>query len=67
MIVLVLLATQMGALNTVTAWAVAIFFWLRLAHAVGMISGIARFPVRPVIFVAGWACVLTMGWQVLTA
>lgn len=67
MAVLVLLAAQAGVSNTVTVWAVVIFFWLRIAHAVGMISGIARFPIRPIIFTSGWACILVFAWQLLSA
>lgn len=66
MAVLVLIANQAGVSNTVTAWCVAIFFWLRLAHAAGMVSGLARFPVRPLLFTAGWICILVFAWQLLT-
>jgi uncharacterized MAPEG superfamily protein len=41
------------------------FFWLRAAHAIGMISGFARFPLRPLIYVGGWVSMLTFAWQVL--
>jgi uncharacterized MAPEG superfamily protein len=40
------------------------FFWLRLAHAVGMISGFARFPLRPMIYVGGWIAMIIFAWQV---
>jgi uncharacterized MAPEG superfamily protein len=62
---LVLLAHALGISTAVTIGAAAAFFWLRLAHAVGMISGLAKFPLRPAIFVLSWACTLTMGWQIL--
>ena len=42
------------------------FFWLRVAHAVGMISGWARLPLRPMIYVAGWIVTLVFAWQVLS-
>ena len=67
MAVLVLLAAQMNVSNTITVWCAALFFWLRLAHAIGMISGVARFPLRPMIFVSAWACILVFGWQILIA
>jgi uncharacterized MAPEG superfamily protein len=51
----------------VTVWCAVLFFWLRVAHAIGMISGIAKFPVRPMIYVAGWIVTLLFAWQVLTA
>ena len=67
MAVLVLIAAQADVSNTVTAWCVAIFFWLRVVHAAGMVSGVARFPIRPIIFSAGWICILVFAWQLLTA
>ena len=66
MAVLVLIAQATGASGSVTSWAVAAFFWLRVAHAVGMITGRAGFPARPILFTAGWACVMTVGVAVLT-
>lgn len=42
------------------------FFWLRVAHAAGMISGVARAPVRPMLYVSGWVATLVMAWQVLS-
>jgi uncharacterized MAPEG superfamily protein len=41
------------------------FFWLRVAHAIGMISGLARLPLRPMIYVGGWIAMLIFAWQVL--
>jgi uncharacterized MAPEG superfamily protein len=49
----------------VTAWCAAIFFWLRIAHAVGMISGKARMPLRPIIFTTGWIVTMVMVWEVM--
>jgi uncharacterized MAPEG superfamily protein len=43
-----------------------IFFWLRVAHAIGMISGLARLPLRPMIYVSGWIVMLIFAWQVLS-
>ncbi len=62
--VLVLLLNQIDGFNTATYWAAIAFFWLRVAHAAGMISGKARLPLRPLIFVAGWLCVLVMAASV---
>lgn len=64
--IIVLIAHLQGVSTTITAIAVTVFFWLRVAHAVGMISGLAKLPVRPMIYVAGWLCILALGWQVLT-
>lgn len=62
---LLILAHVMGVSTAVTVWASVAFFWLRLAHAIGMISGIAGFPVRPIIFSASWLCTLAVGVQLL--
>ena len=64
---LVILAHVMGVSTVVTVGASIAFFWLRLAHAVGMISGLAGFPVRPIIFTASWLCTLAIGIQLLLA
>ena len=40
--------------------------WLRVAHAIGMTSGIARLPVRSMIYVAAWIVTLVFAWQVLS-
>lgn len=63
----VLIAHQVGVSTQVTIWASVAFFWLRILHAVGMISGIARFPLRPIIFSASWLCTLAIGVQILIA
>jgi uncharacterized MAPEG superfamily protein len=63
--IIVLVAHQLKISTAVTQWCVILFFWLRVAHAIGMITGRARFPVRPIIFTAGWLVTLVMLWQVL--
>ncbi|MDJ0631242.1 MAG: MAPEG family protein [Rhodobacter sp.] len=63
--VIVLVAHSLGVSTAVTVWASVAFFWLRVIHAAGMITGLARFPVRPIIFTASWICILAIGWQVL--
>ena len=67
MAVVVMVAAVTGTSNAVTGWAVAAFFWLRVIHAAGMISGKLLYPLRPVVFSAGWACILVVAWQVLSA
>jgi uncharacterized MAPEG superfamily protein len=62
--VIVLVAHQLKVSTAVTQWCVILFFWLRVAHAVGMITGWARLPARPLIFTAGWAVTLVFAWQV---
>ncbi|MGB7243886.1 MAG: MAPEG family protein [Sulfitobacter sp.] len=64
---LVLVAHVLGISTSVTIWASTAFFWLRLAHAIGMISGLARFPVRPILFNLSWLCTVAIGVQLLLA
>ena len=59
--VVVLVAHLAGVSNAATVWAAIAFFWLRVAHAVGMISGLAGFPIRPILFTASWLCTLAIG------
>jgi uncharacterized MAPEG superfamily protein len=62
----VVLVAAIAHVSTQTTVACSIiFFWLRVAHAIGMISGITRFPLRPMIYVAGWIVMLVFAWQVL--
>lgn len=63
--VLVLLAHALGVSTTWTAAAAAVFFWSRVAHAVGMITGLATFPIRPIIFTVAWAAILVIAVQIL--
>ena len=62
---LIILAHVLEVSTTVTVAASVAFFWLRVAHAVGMISGLANFPLRPIIFSASWLCTLAVGVQLL--
>jgi uncharacterized MAPEG superfamily protein len=62
--VVVLVAHQLKISTAVTQWCAIAFFWLRIAHAAGMITGRARLPARPLIFTAGWVVILVMAWQV---
>ncbi|MEL7212897.1 MAG: MAPEG family protein [Pseudomonadota bacterium] len=66
-VALVIIAHLQGVSTQVTVIAAAAFFWLRLAHAVGMISGLAGFPARPIIFTLGWICILLIGGAILLA
>ncbi|MEL6521770.1 MAG: MAPEG family protein [Pseudomonadota bacterium] len=63
----VLVAHLSGISTAVTVWASVAFFWLRIAHAVGMISGLATFPIRPVLFTASWLCTLAIAGAVILA
>jgi uncharacterized MAPEG superfamily protein len=63
--VIVLIGQSLGVSTSITQWCAILFFVLRLAHAAGMISGIAKFPLRPFIFTAGWVITMVYAWQVL--
>ena len=65
--ILVMLVDRVGGFSSLTYWTAIAFFWLRMAHAVGMISGMTRFPVRPIIFTLGWVCCLLMAYAVFAA
>lgn len=65
--VLVLLVDRVGGYSTLTFWTAIVFFWLRVAHAVGMITGMARMPLRPILFTGGWLCCLIMAYAVWAA
>lgn len=63
--VIVIVGHLLEVSSIVTVWCSILFFWLRVLHAVGMISGKARFPVRPTIFTLGWLVTMVFAWQVL--
>lgn len=63
--ILVLLAHMLDVSSVATMVAAWAFVALRLAHAVGMISGLTGFPARPVIFTAGWLCCVVLFVEVL--
>jgi len=65
--VLVLVAHIAGISGPVTILATGAFFGLRLAHAIWMIGGFPVLPVRPLVFTAGWLCILALAGAILTA
>ena len=65
--VLVLLVDRADGFGALTLWTSVAFVLLRVAHAVGYITGVAGFPARPLIFTAGWVCCLLMAWAFFTA
>jgi uncharacterized MAPEG superfamily protein len=62
---IVLIGHSLGVSTSITQWCAILFFALRLSHAVGMISGLTKFPIRPIIFTAGWVITMVYAWQVL--
>ena len=65
--IVVLIAHVAGVSGGVTVAATVAFFWLRVAHAAGMIAGRAGMPLRPLLFTASWLCTLVVAAAVLTA
>lgn len=65
--ILVLLVDRVDGFTALTATTAIAFLALRIAHAAGMITGRAGFPLRPILFTAGWVCCLIMGYAVFAA
>lgn len=59
--IIILILHAADGFTAVTYWTAIAFFWLRVAHALGMITGLARMPLRPLIFTSGWVCILILG------
>ena len=62
--VIVIIGHLLKVSTPVTAWCAVVFFWLRVLHAVGMLTAWARMPWRPIIFTSGWIVTLIYAWQV---
>jgi uncharacterized MAPEG superfamily protein len=65
--VLVLIIDRMDGSTSLTYWTAIAFFWLRVLHAVGIIWGIAKMPLRQILFVLGWVCTLIMAYAAFAA
>ncbi len=65
--VIVLIGHTLGISNGVTQICAVIFFWLRVVHAIGMITAWARLPLRPIIFTSAWLVIIVYAWQLLVA
>ncbi|GAB5449190.1 MAPEG family protein [Gymnodinialimonas sp.] len=65
--VIVLILHIADGFTALTYWTAIAFLGLRLAHAVGMITGFAQMPLRPLIFTAGWVCIVILGVAIFTA
>jgi uncharacterized MAPEG superfamily protein len=64
--IVVIVGTLTHVSTPITRWCVPLFFFVRVVHAVGFISGLARAPLRPILYVSGWVITLTLAWQVFT-
>jgi uncharacterized MAPEG superfamily protein len=60
---LVLVANAAGISNSTTVLACSIYFWARLVHALAYTFALPW--VRTLGFAAGFACQLTLAWQLL--
>ena len=65
--VLVLIIDRLDGFTALTYWTAIAFFWLRIIHAASMISGLAKMPIHPMLFTAGWVCCMIMGYAVFAA
>ena len=65
--ILVLLIDRVNGFTALSYFTAIAFFWIRLAHAAGMISGVAKMPLRPILFTAGWICLALMGYTFFSA
>ena len=65
--ILVLIIDRSGTYSALTFWTAVAFLVLRVAHAVGMITGRAGFPLRPILFTGGWLCCLLMAYAAFAA
>jgi len=63
---IVVIAAIAKVSTPITAGCSILFFWLRVTHTVVMISGFSRFPLRSLVYVAGWVTTLLFAWQTLT-
>jgi uncharacterized MAPEG superfamily protein len=64
--VIVLIGHAQGISNSITQTCVVVFFWLRVVHAIGMVTAWARFPLRPIIFTSAWVVIIVHAWQLLS-
>ena len=56
-----------GVSNEVTVWCAGLYFWLRVAHAVVMISGTGVLKIRTMIFTVSFIVLMVYAWQIAAA
>lgn len=59
----VLVAQAAGAANATTALWATVYFWARVAHYLGYVSGIPF--ARTLFFAVGWLATLIIFWQIV--
>lgn len=65
--IVVLIGSAAGISTSVTRITVIAFFAVRVLHAIGYISGVARKPLRPMLYLTGWLITLVHASQLLLA
>ena len=60
---LVLVAHAVGAANETTATAAIVFFWARVAHYLGYISGLPY--LRTLTFTIAWIAMVVIFWMIV--
>jgi uncharacterized MAPEG superfamily protein len=60
---LVLVAHALGVSNEATATACVVYFWARIVHLAAYTFRVSW--VRTLAFVVGFACQMTLAWQIL--
>ena len=65
--VLILILHAIDGSSALTYWTAIAFYWIRVAHALCMVSSYAQMPIRPLIFTAGWVCLLLLAYVAFTA
>ncbi len=63
--VVIIVGKLAGVSTPITLVSAEAFFFLRLAHAVGYVTGLARAPIRPALYFAGWVAMLASAEQIL--
>jgi uncharacterized MAPEG superfamily protein len=62
--IVVLVGAVMHVSTAITQVCPMSFFFLRVAHAVGFITGFARAPLRPLLYLGGWGLMFVHAWQI---
>ena len=65
--ILILVLDRMDTFTARTAWTAIAVLGLRVAPAIGMITGTAQMPIRPLIFTARWVCIVILGAAIFLA
>jgi uncharacterized MAPEG superfamily protein len=61
---LVVVAHLANIHNAATVWCAALFFWIRVLHAIVYISGFDRFRTRTVLFTIAFLALVVYAWEI---